>query len=333
MRFIQVGVGGFGAGWVQRLTEEKRAKVVGLVDLSASALEGARAIGNYPESICFDSLEAALAKVQADALVCVTPPQHHRRPVMAALKAGLHVICEKPMALTLADCKAMARAADATKRTLVISQNYRYSPPMHSLAALVRRGVIGDVGQVQISFFKGVDFGGGFRAQMDNPLIVDMAVHHFDLLRFLTGLDAVAVRGEAWNPVWSNYRGDASASVSFELAGGARAIYSGSWCSKGDFCDWNGNWQIEGTKGTLTYNKGVIRLYRAPKVYTVVATEDMPHKPMKRQAQDYVLDEFIRCVSAGRLPATHAGDNLRSAAMVFAAERAIVSGRRIPIVL
>ena len=107
MRFIQVGVGGFGATWVNLLKHDKRAKVVGLVDINKQTMEEVCQDAGYDESICFTSLEKALKTVQADALVCVTPPTLHRKPVVTALRAGLHVISEKPMAESMSDCKAM----------------------------------------------------------------------------------------------------------------------------------------------------------------------------------------------------------------------------------
>ena len=97
MRFIQVGVGGFGRGWVQRLTDNQSVEVVALVDVNQTALTAARKIGKYGKKICFSRLSEALKKVKADSLVCVTPPEYHKQCVVQAMKAGLDVITEKPM--------------------------------------------------------------------------------------------------------------------------------------------------------------------------------------------------------------------------------------------
>ena len=185
MRFIQVGVGGFGAVWVKVLKENPAAQVVGMVDINPDALAKACADGGYEARICFASLKTAIRRVKADALVCCTPPRYHRRDVVTALKAGMHAISEKPMADSLANCKVMLKTALATGRTYAVSQNYRYSPPMWTLAQVLRSGRLGAVGQVKLDFFKGVDFGGGFRHEMEYPLVVDMSIHHFDLIRFL----------------------------------------------------------------------------------------------------------------------------------------------------
>jgi predicted dehydrogenase len=180
MRFIHVGVGGFGQCWVRALKDNKNAKVVGLVDVKDEALRKACEIGGYSKDLRFKSLEEALKNLKADAVVSSTP---HRHDVVTAMNAGLDVISEKPMADTMASCKAMARAAAETGRIYVVSQNYRYSPPMWTLANVMRSGKLGAIGQVKLDFFMGVDFGGGFRHEMPFPVIIDMSIHHFDLIR------------------------------------------------------------------------------------------------------------------------------------------------------
>ncbi|MHC4915210.1 MAG: Gfo/Idh/MocA family protein [Planctomycetota bacterium] len=331
MKFIQVGVGGFGKRWAKVLSESPHAEVAGLVDTSEEALAACRAEHGHAGDRCFSSLRDALAKVEADALVCVTPPELHREVTCAAMEAGLDVITEKPMAGSPQDCRAMLECSLSTGRVCAVSQNYRYSPETWTMAELVRRGEIGRVGQVRVDFFNGVDFGGGFRHEMDYPLLVDMSIHHFDLLRFITGLDATSARGEAWNPPWSNYRGDASSTVLFEMTGGARALYSGSWCSKGRFCDWNGDWQIEGELGTISFAGGEIRLHRAPKLYDVEEVVEVQKVAPPSEAQFFVLDDFVEAVGAGRRPRTDLADNIRSIGMVFAAVEAVRSGERAPV--
>lgn len=331
MRFIQVGVGGFGGVWARNLNKDKRAKVVALVDINALAMQKVCEQFGYDASICFPTLEEALKSVGADAVVCVTPPRLHRQPVVAALRAGLHVISEKPMAESMADCKAMLKAARESGKQYVVSQNYRYADIMFTIADMVKKGAIGTVGQVKVDFFKGVNFG-GFRAEMPYPLLIDMSIHHFDLIRFLTGLDPVAAKGSAWNPPWSHFAGDCSSSIVFEMAGGARVLYNGSWCAKGDYCDWNGNWQIEGTKGTIVYKNGAAVLHRIPEGYGPAKTKDIKPRKMKKRAQEFVLDNFIKAIKSGTRPLTDVYDNIMSVAMVFAAVKAVETGRNVPVI-
>ena len=331
MRFIQVGVGGFGRVWLQALANNRDARLTALVDVNPAALDIACETVGLRRDQGYASLADALARHDAEAVVCVTPPEHHRAVIVEALEAGLHVISEKPMAAGLADCRAILRAARKSGRLCAVSQNYRYRPPTWTLAKTVGKGTVGEIGQVRVDFYKGHDFGGGFRHEMDYPVLVDMAIHHFDLLRFITGLDAVAVRGTAWNPPWSNYRGDCSSSVVFEMSNGTRAVYNASWCAKGDYCSWDGDWLIEGSRGALTYRGDTITLNVAPDLYTVKRSRPVRARTMRRTGQAYVLAEFMKAVRNGSPFPTDVRDNIRSVAMVFAAVKAVRTGRRVPV--
>jgi predicted dehydrogenase len=167
---------------------------------------------------------------------------------------------------------------------------------------------------------------------MDYPLLVDMAIHHFDLIRFVTGLNALSVRGEAWNPPWSNYEGDCSSSLVFEMENGARVVYNASWCAKGQFCSWDGNWQIEGSKGCIVYEDGGLCLYDVPELYTIGGREAVEVEGPERLEQDFVLDDFISSVKDGTRARTDVFDNVYSIAMVFAAVEAVRTEKRVPVV-
>lgn len=331
MKVLQVGVGGMGMNWVRWVTENRQTRMVGMVDIREEALLKACDIGGYNEGMCYLDLRQALRETSADLLVCATPPEHHRRVSALGMRGGLDVICEKPMAHTLRDCRSMLRAARETKRTCVISQNYRYCAAAMRLADLVRSGGIGEVGQVSLDFHMGVDFRGGFRHTMPYPQLVDMAIHHFDLVRFITGLEAVSVRGEAWNPTWSNFEGDCSSSLVFRMNNGCRVTYNASWCSKGEHCDWNGDWLIEGSRGCIVYRRGEITLMDVPVLYRPERVKSVAPRKLRKEGQALVLNEYIRLRKAGVLPATDVRANFGSIAMVFAAVRAAETGNRVPV--
>ncbi|MDX2055952.1 MAG: Gfo/Idh/MocA family oxidoreductase [Polyangiaceae bacterium] len=328
MRCILIGVGGFGNVWVNTL-KAAGAHVVGLVDRDPNALAKAQAVLNVPTSGCFSELALALAGTKAEALICVTPPALHREHVVAGLRAGLHVISEKPMAESREDCQAMVLAAREAKRVYAVSQNYRYGTGMAALHRAVASGLIGKVGQVRIDFYKGHDFHGGFRHEMEFPVLVDMSIHHFDLLRYFTEANALRVSATAWNPPWSNYRGDASCSVLFEMERGVRAVYNASWCSQGSFSDWNGNWLLEGTRGSLTYEQGVIHHHEVDPHYAVRRVQGLPLIEPELTPQMRIFTDFTRAVAEGRQPETNCFDNINSVNMVFASVEAARTGRKI----
>jgi predicted dehydrogenase len=166
---------------------------------------------------------------------------------------------------------------------------------------------------------------------MVHPLLFDMSVHHFDLLRFITGLEAVSVRGDAWNPPWSKNSGDTSVTLSFTLENGARFVYAASWCAQGDFADWNGNWLVDGDLGSLRYRDEVLTLNHVSPRYEVEDSQVVRQNGPPLLNQAYVLADFMAAREENRLPRTNIFDNLKSFAMVSAAVEAVNSGQVTPI--
>lgn len=331
MRIIHVGVGGFGAHWANILAAHKDAEVVALVDVNPKAIAAVQALHGYDDTICFDSLSGALAAVEADMVLCVTPPSLHLAQATEAMEAGLDVLVEKPLAGNLADCLAIVEAAERTGRTVAVCQNYRYKPEMQTVAELVHAGEIGRVGQIRLDFYKGHYFDtDNFRRTMASPIIVDMSIHHFDLLRYITGLEPLTIAGRSWNPHWSDNEGDTSVALHMQLDDDAHFAYNASWCAQGDFADWNGNWLIEGDKGSIEYSQGVIKLRRATGRYMTATPQRIRVRNSKQNSMVALLSDFIRAIETGTTPMTAVADNLRSISAVFAALEATETNAMTP---
>jgi predicted dehydrogenase len=314
MKVLQVGAGGFGRIWLGALADEPTAEQVALVDQDPGAL-----VAGIPG---FTDLDEALRATHADVAVVVVPPAAHREVAERCLAAGLSVLVEKPLAGTREDCEALIEAAARAGRQLAVSQNYRYRPVMETARRVIASGELGEIGQAQVDFRIHHDFRGSFREQMEQPLILDMAVHSFDLIRFVTGLEMADVRAHTWNPPWSQFDGDASALVLFTMDSGARIAYSGSWHPRGQFTDWNCRWLIECSRGYLTLDRDVVKVYRGDDVHhpgTAADEETIPLVTLERTDQAAVLTEFWAAVRDGRPAPTNAADNLRTVEMVLAA--------------
>jgi predicted dehydrogenase len=224
----------------------------------------------------------------------------------------------------------MAGVARETGRLVSVSQQYRYRPVTWTLKEQMDRGAIGELGQARLDFYKGWYFNtADFRRTMADPLLVDMAIHHFDLLRFITGLEAASVRGESWNPPWSENSGDTSLNLTFTLNNGARFVYSASWAAQGDFSDWNGNWLLEGDKGSLRLEGDEIELREAVGEYKTEAPLAIRSSAPAVLGQGYILADMMAAREEGRQPATSIFDNLHSLAMVMAASEAVKSGETV----
>lgn len=103
---------------------------------------------------------------------------------------------------------------------------------MYAIRDFLRAGLLGGIGQLSANFQLNPHFG-GFRDEMESPLIADMAIHTFDAARFIMGKNPVSVYCKEFNPAWSWYKGDANAVCIFEMSDGSVFDYRGSWCANG----------------------------------------------------------------------------------------------------
>jgi predicted dehydrogenase len=329
-RVIVVGAGGISNAWLPPLKAEG-VEVVAIVDLRA---EAARAqIGKYELSgtIASDDLDKVLNDVDADFLLDLTVPEAHCEVTCKALRAGLHVLGEKPMAATMTEARKMVRTAEQTGKTYMVDQSRRWEKNHDIVAKTLASGTLGRVTTINCDFFLAAHFG-GFRDRMDSPLILDMAIHHFDMARLFSQRNAVAVYAEEFNPPGSWYKGAPAANCLFELERGIRFTYRGSWCSEGCHTQWAGDWRIIGENGTLIFRKGEVT------GETVAGNEGFtrPVKPLETVASDLqhesmhgALQEMLRFLRTRKKPQTDCHDNIHSLAMVHAAIRSSKAGKRV----
>jgi len=246
LRVVVVGAGSMGRAWLAAIAAAPGVQLAGIVDLDLAAARAARP--DVP--VGTDVVELAAA-TGADAVINVTVPAAHHAVTTAALFAGLPVLGEKPVADTVAQALSLAAASEVTGKLFMVSQSRRWNPQLFRLREMVSQ--LGAIGTVTTEFFRAPRFG-GFRDEMAYPLLVDMAIHPFDSVRFLLGTDPVSVFCESYNPSWSWFEGDAAATAIFEMADGARYVYTGSWCSPGPETSWNGSWRVSGANGTLFWD-------------------------------------------------------------------------------
>lgn len=335
-RAIVVGAGGISGSWFRPLKKEG-VEVAAVVDLRKEAAEK-KIAGHGLSCPASDDLGKTLAGVEADFLVDLTVPESHCEVTCAGLEAGLNVVSEKPMASSMDEGRRMVATSEKTGRMYMVSQSRRWDARHATLAKTVAEGRLGVLTTLGCDFFLGAHFG-GFRAEMESPLILDMAIHHFDLARMISGADPVAVYAEEFNPAGSWYRGDAAANCLFEMTGGVRFSYRGSWCAEGCHTSWNGDWRVIGEKGTMLYEKDA-----APRGQ-VVAGDARGEGGLNRPLEDLgvaeveveygnmhgALREMLRFLRTGERPQTECHDNIKSLAMVLGAIESSRKGERVPV--
>jgi predicted dehydrogenase len=143
---------------------------------------------SYKISRCYSALGPALEHV--DAVVVATPPSTHVPLALAAIRAGKHVLIEKPLAPTSADARALVTAADAAGVVLMVGHTFEYNPAVRKLAELVRAKELGDLYYVDSAR---LNLG---LCQNDVNVIFDLAPHDVSIINYVLGRKPVAV--QAW---------------------------------------------------------------------------------------------------------------------------------------
>ncbi len=317
-------------------------EVSALVDVDVRALEQAAETLGIPKERCFESVGKALKAVEADLLINVTPPAVHKPIALEAFRAGLHVLTEKPLADTPANCRAMVAGATRYRKKLMVSQNYRFRPWARTVRKLLEDKMLGTLGSCSIRFYKRPDFGRSYRVTMEYPLLVDMSIHHFDLIRYVLGVDPVTVYATGWNPRWSYFRHQAACQAVFEMTKGVHVTYDANWVARGRETGWNGDWRVECSEGAIRVTEkagrmvveldpgtGRARGKRAVPVRAKAGPAKLVRMPPTDQ--EYSRKEMVNAVTERRQPETNGRDNLKSIGMVFAAVDSIERGRPVQI--
>ncbi|MBM4050901.1 MAG: Gfo/Idh/MocA family oxidoreductase, partial [Planctomycetes bacterium] len=145
----------------------------------------------------YTDFQAMLKADDVDAVVICTPNGQHGPMATAALEAGKHVLVEKPLGLTLADCDAAIAAAKRGGKILQIGVELRYAPVTANLLTLLRRGDIGPLRGLWIHHFRSPLGKGTWRGQPDQygDQFLDLGIHYLDLASFLVG----AAPTRAWS--------------------------------------------------------------------------------------------------------------------------------------
>ena len=283
-------------------------------------------------------LAKAIEKENINLVFDLSPPEFHYHTVTTALKAGCHVFGEKPLSNSLEDAYKMVACAEETGNEYFVMQNRRYIPELYALKNFLQDGSLGNVGQLSANFQLDPHFG-GFRDEMDSPLIADMAIHTFDAARFILGKDPISVYCCEFNPSWSWYKGDANAICIFEMEDGVFFDYRGSWCANGLNTSWESEWRVSCAKGSAFWD-GTKEAYYEVASETIktglsgdeeeeAIIELIDPIPMERTKHQACIDEMFDALNNGTRPQTDCRDNIKSLEMVFKAIESSRTGKKV----
>ena len=338
IKLIHVGLGGWGGDWARTaIPPVPEIEVAALVDpFEPTRLKVCADLG-IPEELAFGSLTEALAAVEADAVLITAPAVTHVPLALEALEAGKHVLVEKPFANTAEEAAVAARRADELGLILQVSQNYRNYPAPRVVQQLLREHALGELSAINVDFRQwdnDREIGTYPHYKFPHPMINDMAIHHFDLLRMVTGEEAVRVYAKVGDPSFSKYDEEASAIITIELESGLVVSYRGSWVSRGRKTAWAGEWSIQGEDGEIFFTSradGSDRTATGDVVTILPAGRKRPKRLPLEESPFYGrsagLQIFARAIESGIPPETVGSANLGSLALMEAAARSAASGQ------
>ncbi len=330
MRLAIAGLGGWGRNWATLIQTTDEDQIVDIIDPSTASREWATKNLGLSTRHVHSELAAGLAASDAEAVLVLTPPDTHRAGAEAAMAAGKHALIEKPVSTNIADARAVIAAAERTGLTAMISQNYRYSRPARRIRELILGGGIGDVLSVRNAYRRNFRLhlaAGDFRWKMPDPLLFDMSIHHFDLLRAMTGQEPVRVYARTWDVGDIAFEQPAAAVAIMTLANGGAYAYDGDWATHDEPLPWPGTWNIIGSKGQIQWDgEG-----RDGEAFSLTVrswggtTTTTDYRADGIDSRLGSLTEFRHAIANRTEPETSARDNVNSLATVLTA---VESSRR-----
>jgi UDP-N-acetylglucosamine 3-dehydrogenase len=293
------------------------ADFVGITDREAArGREAAERLGVG----CFEEAESLFEAV--DAVVVCSENRYHARDAISALERGVHVLCEKPIATTVEDARAMIRASEAAGRQLRTAFPVRYLPAIVRAREVVRSGGVGRVlainatnhGQIPGGWFLDPEASGG-------GAVMDHTVHVADLLRWMLGVEVGSVYAEV-GTFFGAEGIDDGAILTLELEGAADSFAEGtfatidpSW-SRGDgFPTWGDvTLRITGTSGVLDVDP-----FARPLRTFHHETGDTSWAYTGEDMNALMLNDFLRGVAEDDPAGASGEDGLRALEIVLAA--------------
>ena len=292
----------------------------------------------------YDTAEELLADKSIDAVSICAANYAHAELSIKAMEAGKHVLCEKPMATTLADCEAMVECAKRTGKFLMIGHNQRLARAHVEAKRLIDQGLIGDIITFRTTFGHGgpetwainpgknVWFFDKKKAAMG--AMADLGVHKTDLIQFLTGQRVVRTTARL---VTLDKRGedgeligvDDNAVCIYEMSGGAFGTMTASWTYYG----------AEDNSTVLYGTKGIMRIYDDPNHSIVVKLSDGEEQVYDveqiqtndNQTKSGVIDLWVECLKNNTPPEISGESALYAMRAVFASIESSQTGRAVEI--
>ena len=337
---VRVGVIGLGMGrtHLRNFLKSPRAEVVAVADLIEERREAAKQ--EFAVAKAYERWEDLLADPEIDAVSVALPNALHAPVSIAAMKAGKHVLCEKPMAMNAAEAEEMAAVAKQTGRTFMMHFNYRFSNEARWLKAYVDEGKLGRIYYARTGYIRqrGIPKLGGWfttKAMSGGGPLIDLGVHQLDMALWLMGYPKVErVSGMTYAELGPQIARRQGAHFDVEdlavgfihLEGGACIALEASWAlntgqKEEAFCF------LYGTAGGAELR----RVPRALVVHSDEGGEVRSWAPDELPEGESAQEHFVDCIYYGREPMATAQHGVVVMRVLDALYASAASGREVAV--
>ncbi|MEE8469412.1 MAG: Gfo/Idh/MocA family oxidoreductase [Planctomycetota bacterium] len=367
LRMGLVGTGRQGRAILGELAKFEDVQLIAICDSDARRLQGAKR--RAPQAASFDSHERMLDEAQGlDAVVVATPSHQHKAVTLDAISAGVHVYCEGPLASTMADARAIARAARGSQAVFQTGMQGRSNPVYGLARSFARTGAIRDIIGMRAQHHRKISW----RTPSQDPardkflnwrldpeislgLIGEIGVHQFDVLHWFTGQYPTAVRATGAVLAWKDGRSepdtvrcnltfpggvhldwDATLGNSYggqyEVLNGTMGSMKLAWTHGWMFKEADATtfeWEVYATRQQFHKDEGIILIADATKLAAQGKLKEGIGLP--HPPLYYALEEFVLSISEGTKIACSAEEGVRATAVAVRARQAMWSGEEVAI--
>lgn len=325
-KFIHIGCGGWGNMWLTRFIPQvsEVAQCVAAVDINDAALEKAGQLLNLPKEALYTDLAQALQEHEVDFVSIATTIDSHLDVVKTVLKygRGCHIISEKPIAGSMADCAEVYRLVKAAGVKFAVTFSHRHEDDKQSFQRIVRAPEAGKMNYLVARIVIDRNHATGHKLDPPEWLFVDGGAHNLDMLRAFTGSDAEEVYAQAWNTDWADGKGAASALVQVRMKNGVRASAEYEFGGAHTYNGWcNEYFRAECDTASYELDNRVITEH-GPE-----GSRNLPLLQSDHWKHDLIIRQFIRWLDGGEPPEVTIDDSIRAMGLVFAAVESSQTGK------
>jgi len=318
-----IGAGMMGAGHAQCVAQSRRARLVAVADLDR---DRARGLAERLGAAGGADYREIVGRSDVDAVIVCTPDWAHREVCVEAAAAGKHILVEKPLAMTVADCDEIVRAAEATGVLLMVGQILRFDPRYAAAKGAIAAGEIGEV-----SYLYARRSNTAFQARRvegKTSVLHYLAVHDVDWMLWAMGEPVTRVQAMTSRKALTELGVDDAAFLLLRFLSGAVGCVEVGWVRPASSpFDLDAYLEVVGTRGALhidTPNAGV--LVEADRVRRIDTTYGFPVFGGSGGALREEVEHFLQCVQEGQTPLVDGRQGRAAVAVIAAAAQSALAG-------